>query len=183
MTGFRCSFLPVTIACLAAAGVVAAGSAAEPGGLSAPTGSTDNFRATLPIVVTNLGGANQILAVDFAGSAVVPRFGHATFHGTLFTLGIPGQTDPCFVSQGRGGPDPCFQDLGLELTGENGKQLTIEGRGDWSPPAPPPAAWTWFTRGGEWTGSGVYTTTLTADLLPDIGDTFLITLSGTLRHP
>ena len=182
MRGCRSSFLAVAIACLAAVGVVAADSAAADRGPNALAAPTDNFKATLPIVVTGSGGAERIHWADFEGSAVIPRFGHATFAGTLWTFGIPGQINWCFVSA-RSAGDPCYQALDLELTGENGKQLTIRGYDQWWPPATPSLPWTWASRGGDWTGSGVYATTLTADLVPYNGDTFAITLSGALHHP
>jgi hypothetical protein len=104
--------------------------------------------------------------------------GRVTFTGGFVFLGTPGQTRPCELTIGI---VPCEQNLFIQLTSANGRQVTIRGQGEWSPPDPVPAAWSWTATGDTLNGSGTYLSTLISGAVTgEIGQPLTIRLSGML---
>jgi hypothetical protein len=117
------------------------------GALAAPTraATPTNFHVTLTATVTeNAGGGCCFRYNLFAGTAVLPRIGPATFSGETFR-GIYDQ-----------GPFPSLvvHSLHVSALGNNGRTVDLDGGGSGEPMPLP-----WTATSSLFTGSGEFTVT------------------------
>jgi len=128
------------------------------------------FSGTLPATIVTLGGNCCVTVAGLSGVTTVRKLGKVTYSGYL-TFGC--QT---FYPDDR----CCLQDLSLSLHAANGREATATGAASWMAPNAP-TIFTW-TAEGDFVGSGTYVVSFDTSANVEVGQTFTLTMAGTLSR-